>query len=367
VGLGTYLQTLAAAITGQGQQQPAPQSQQISNLASAGFPGAQQMQQNPPTPQSGGGLTGFLGSPLTQAALQGYFSAAGSPRLAGLGGRISAGGLGALGGFNAAEANQTRQQQAQAALQGTQAKNQLYGAQTALAQGKAQQLAGIPVANADLAAQVHAAIPTMTPTQAQRAERYANAIANDAYTQHTWTEANNVIYQEPLKEGQIKAQTDAEVAASKKSEAETAAIPSEEALRQAETGRANAEATKAAAPPEDKNVADWYDPTTGQQYRGDQRKPTDKLVSSEPKDKAPDGLATLTKLRALYDKSGGSEYFASTRGVPSFEKFTAAHGIDPKSGGALPPIESGWHYDYDDASGMPIAVDPNGVPHRYEP
>src|SRR5271166_883497 len=182
-GLEDYLSGLWQAIQGNAQSQPAPAPQQISNLASAGFPGAQQMQAAAPPaqPSQGGGLTGFLSSPLVQSALGGYFSAAGSPRLAGLGGRISAGGLGALGGFNAAEANQAKQQQAQAALQGTQAKNQLYGAQAALAQGKAGQLAGIPQANANLAAEINAAIPTMKPAQAQRARAYANSIANDAY------------------------------------------------------------------------------------------------------------------------------------------------------------------------------------------
>ncbi len=65
--------------------------------------------------------TSLLGNPLTQAALGGYFSAAGSPRLAGLGGRISSGGLGMLGGFNAAEQNQLKSTQEQLEIQKAQA------------------------------------------------------------------------------------------------------------------------------------------------------------------------------------------------------------------------------------------------------
>jgi hypothetical protein len=353
VGLGSYLQTLAAAITGQGQ--PAPQSQQISNLASAGFPGAQQMQQNAPAPQSGGGLTGFLGSPLTQAALQGYFSAAGSPRLAGLGGRISAGGLGALGGFNAAEANQAKQQQAQAALQGSQAKNQLTAAQAALAQGKAGQIAGVGEANAHLAAQIEAAKPTMTPTQQQRATIVANTIAADTSTPHTLSEAFTQIYQEPLKESQIQAQTAASTAAGQKSQAETAAIPSEEALRSAETNRANVEAA-----------------TVPEKMALDTEKTEKPAGTTKPRDP----LLNLNSLRTLYDKSygGASGALASGwsevtggAGRPSFEQFAVSKGFDPSSGEKLPALPAaGWNYSLD-PSGQVIATDPSGTPHKWVP
>ena len=89
-----------------------------------------------------------------------------------------------------------------------------------------------------------------------------------------------------MKEAQIQAQTTAATAAGKKSTAETAAIPSEEALRKAETARANAEAAHAGEAGSS-GVAEWQDTTTGEQYKGAQRNPNDKLVSTLKEPKAP--------------------------------------------------------------------------------
>src|SRR5271154_1787759 len=101
MGLDSYLKNLAAAVTGQ--SSPAPQQSTGAAMPPATAPSGGFMQ----------GATNLISNPLVQAALGGYFSAAGSPRLAGVGGRISAGGLGALGGFNSAEAAQQKQQQQQ--------------------------------------------------------------------------------------------------------------------------------------------------------------------------------------------------------------------------------------------------------------
>lgn len=117
MGLGTYLQTLAQAVLGQSATQPSPQPsvpQQPQGASSS-----------PSTaPTSGGfmqGASNFLGNPLTQAALSGYFNAIGQPKLAGPLAKVSAGGLGALQGFNTAEAAQSKTAEEQIAMQKAQA------------------------------------------------------------------------------------------------------------------------------------------------------------------------------------------------------------------------------------------------------
>ena len=305
------------------------------------------------------GAANFLGNPLTQAALSGYFNAIGTPRLQGRGGMIANAGLGALGGYNAAEQRQANAPLTAAKIAGMQNQNQLTSAQAGLTQQKTQQLAGIGSANAALAAQIHAAIPTMTPAQAQRATLLANTIATDTSKVYDPKDAFDAIYQEPLKEAQIQAQTSAATAAGKKSTAETAAIPSEEALREAETARANAEAAHAGEAGSS-GVAEWQDMATGEQYKGVQRNPNDKLVSTLKEPKATDPMVELTRLQTMY--SAQHPYASRVGGGMSFEEFAVSKGYDPASGQKLPPAPAGGGYKFDPTTGQIMATDSSGTP-----
>ena len=393
MGLDSYLKTLASALLGQSQQQPVPpQPQGVSSSPSTAAP----------PPQQAGfmqGAASLIGNPLTQAALGGYFNAIGTPKMQGRGARFANAGLGAMNAFNAAEQAQSQAPLNAAKIAGMQQQNALTGAQAGLTSAKTQQIAGIPAANAALAAQIHAAIPSMTPTQAQRATVIANTIATDTSKVYDPKEAFTAIYQEPLKEAQIQAQTGATAATTKKTEAETGAIPSEIALRNAEAGHVGAETaaipartaletaeagaipartdlTKAetAAIPErlklegerasaagsGKDIANWYDPITGEQYRGAQKKPTDKLVSTIPKTpKAEDPVARAAKV-ANIRKDLGKEYDDSLSMYAKHTMSTADYLLNKEnyingkmasmglSGGAHPEV------------GDPLALIPSG-------
>ena len=262
-GIEDYLSGLFQAITGNASTQPASQPQQISNLASAGFPGAQQMQAAAPQQN---GLTSFLGNPLTQAALQGYFSAAGSPRLAGWGGRISSGGLGALSGFNAAESNQLKTQQEQLELQKAQAE----AAQTAQQQ---KVFGGLTPQQQQVA--TYPGLATFQDKAAiQLNNKNAVAAFQAQYPNDPKAAAFSSSYVDSPKAvspGDIDADYQAHLQGPGKLKAQTADL----ANKQAETKRDLAAAQRLQNQPAAGTAANWYNPTTKQYYRGAQKAPTD--------------------------------------------------------------------------------------------
>lgn len=135
-GIGAYLGGLLNALKGQGTPQPpAPPPQQPPPAPAPPPQGAPAAQ--PPTPPAAqtpnipGLQPTFLDNPLLQGALGAYFSAIGSPKSRGLGGALSAGGLGGLQGYEAARANQLKPYLTMAQLGNLQA-----GTQQKLAQGQ---------------------------------------------------------------------------------------------------------------------------------------------------------------------------------------------------------------------------------------
>lgn len=238
--------------------QPVPQQPQGSTSTS---PAA--------APPSGGfmqGASNFLGNPLTQAALSGYFNAIGQPKSLGPLAKVSAGGLGALGGYN--QALKTQQEQAAAALEAQKEQIVLQEAQSKQSGIKALPLGMQPY--------VQAGVPDLYK-QSQNIEQNKQAVAQfqamypnnkdaAAFSGSYLTQTDKAVtandidkdYQEHLQApGKLTAQTQ-DIAEKKASIAE----------KEAQTQRLkNAPAAGM--------TANWYDPATKQFYRGAQKKPTD--------------------------------------------------------------------------------------------
>jgi hypothetical protein len=245
-GIEDYLSGLWQAIQGQS----VPQQPQAANPPSAAVP------------SQSGGLTGLLSNPLTQAALQGYFSAAGSPRMAGLGGRISAGGLGALSGFNAAEGAQTKSQEQQLAIQKAQAE----AAQAAQQQKVFNSL--------NPQQQQIATYPGLATYEQKAGIAQANKQAVAAFQAGHPGDQNAAAFSAPygsmttaVAPGDIESDYQKKLLGPGALKEQQATL----AEKQAATKRLNEMAGRPAAGA----TANWFDPTAKQYYRGAQKKPTD--------------------------------------------------------------------------------------------
>jgi hypothetical protein len=235
--------------------------------------------------------TSFLGNPLTQAALSGYFSAAGSPRLAGWGGRISSGGLGALGGFNAAESNQLKEQQEQLELQKAQAEAAQTAQQQKVFSGLTPQQQQVATYPGLASFQDKAAIQlnnknAVAAFQAQ----YPNDPKAAAFS------ASYVDSPKAVSPGDIDADYQAHLQAPGKLTQQTADITE----KNAETKRDLAAAQRLQTQPAAGQTANWYNPTTRQYYRGAQKAPTDIPASVE---QSQAGLKTRAAWQKEYDNA----------------------------------------------------------------
>ncbi len=143
-GLGEIGNFLLSLFRGQGGQQQAPASiagqstpqQQVQNLASAGFPGAQQMT----APTRGGGVTDYLSDPLVSGALATWLGTLSQPHAGGWTRALAHGGLSGLEAFGQARSQQAQAPLAQAKLAEAQAQVPYMQAETAHMQLTDQQL-----------------------------------------------------------------------------------------------------------------------------------------------------------------------------------------------------------------------------------
>lgn len=182
--------------------------------------------QQPSAPPQQSGLASFIGNPLVQGALAGYFSGISSPRTQGLGGAIGRGGLGALSAFDQAEQQRTQQPLNQAKLQNLQGQNQLQTAQVGLTGAKQQQLAGIQVANQHTAQVLRSMKSQLDPEQQKRAEILASTIENDTSKVYDPKEVATTLFLQPAQEKNL-------AASAARSGAETEAIPKKLAIDEA--------------------------------------------------------------------------------------------------------------------------------------
>ena len=371
--MGSYLATLANAIGGLfngGGQTVQP----IPPLSPSGgpVPGAPPAQTPPagavPSPPAGGspssgggfmqGVGNFLGSPLTQAALSGYFGAIGSPRKAGLGGMLSRGGLSGLSAYDAAQEAQQKAALQSAQIGQAQAGIPLTQAQTQLTQAQAGQIAGIKQHNSQVAAALMSASSTMQPAQKQAATTIANMIANDTSKAYDPTQLLNAIYTDPVKAQEAIANTNLATA-------RAGAIPSEIAKN---TAAANKDARDAATGGIKPRPMVEYDASGGSKVKyvspsDPNPDPGDSFTKPEKGPKGTDPLSNLTKARALYTATYGSGVtklgyeLAGGTPAPTFEDFARNQlGIDPNTGqrlatstgaeggtsaGSLPPLPAG--------------------------
>lgn len=370
-----YLTTLANAIggllSGGGQT-----VQPIPPLSPSGgpVPGALPAQTPPagavPSPPAGGspssgggfmqGVGNFLGSPLTQAALSGYFGAIGSPRKAGLGGMISRGGLSGLSAYDAAEEAQQKAALQSAQIGQAQAGIPLTQAQTQLTQAQAGQLAGIKQNNQNTAAAVRtwAMQPGRTPDQQQAGLLIANSISNNTNKAYDPTEVMTAILTDPVKAQEAIANTN--LATARKG-----AIPSEIAKNTAAANKDAHDATTGGIKP---RPMVEYDASGGSKVKyvspsDPNPDPGDSFTKPEKGPKGTDPLSNLTKARALYTATYGSGVtklgyeLAGGTPAPTFEDFARNQlGIDPNTGqrlatstgaeggtsaGSLPPLPAG--------------------------
>lgn len=308
--MGNPLATFLTSLVGGGQQQ-APQAQAPA-----------------PAPSSGGGLSGFLGNPLVQGALAGYFSGISSPRTQGLGGAIGHGGLGALSAFDSATTAQAQQpyqqaltQEAQAKAQADLQKNQTFGNLSPTQQTTAQfpevgKQAGILQANKQLGSQVIQMFPNNP-----KAVAYADSIKDDMAVPHSMDDAIKSINSEeqaPLDLKKKQSDIDKATADIAGTNATTANTKATTAKTTAETGLVG---TK---------VENWYSPSTktwrqGTTPKGDEvpeslakgkstfaKMPNGQYVRVEPDEPWPEGAVPVSG-------SGGGG-----GGSPSYKTF-----VDP--------------------------------------
>lgn len=338
--MGNPLATFLTNLVGGGQQQ-APQ--------------AQTPQAPAPAPSSGGGLSGFLGNPLVQGALAGYFSGISSPRTQGLGGAIGHGGLGALSAFDSASAAQAQQPLNQAKLSNLQGQNQLQNAQVGLTNTKAQQISGIQTAN-QKTAQIIRAMPNLTTEQQQRANLLAGSIENDTSKLYDPAEVAKTIYADPLTEQKTQAEIDNAKASAGRSTAETAAIPKKLAI---EEGKAADDAKYHTGELAARNRA--IDKPTKTASKDDDN--YQKAYQAAYKEAAANYIKTNTHMWGG-PKADEVDAYASKAAQAQADRLfpKGAKGAATAPAATLP---DGWKAGPVDASGRPTAIDDKGVSHTY--
>ena len=363
--MGSYLTTLANAIGGLlngGGQTVQP----IPPLSPSGgpVPGALPAQTPPagavPSPPAGGspssgggfmqGVGNFLGSPLTQAALSGYFGAIGSPRKAGLGGMISRGGLSGLSAYDAAQEAQQKAALQSAQIPQVQASTAQTQANTQLTQAQAGQIAGIKQHNSQVAAALMSASSTMQPAQKQAATTIANMIANDTSKAYDPTQLLNAIYTDPVKAQEAIANTNLATA-------RAGAIPSEIAKNTAAANKDARDATTGGIKPK---LVTIYGPdgTTKEVVAGPDFAPPSGWSLAKPTKEpaAKDPLGNMTKLAAIWKSEHPLE--GMIKSPPP--EWVIEKGYDPTTGAKLaPPVlgtDGKYHVSLSDGSSATVSA-----------
>lgn len=301
-GIEDYLSGLWQAITGNSQQASnapagvysanAYMNQQPAGSASPSFPAllpnpnalAQGAASSSPTtaPQGGGfmqGAANFLGNPLTQAALSGYFNAIGTPRLQGRGGMIANAGLGALQGFNTAETGQTKQQEEQIAMQKAQA-------DLAAAQQQSKVFGELNPQQQQVAA-----YPSLATFQEKAGIEQNNKNSVAAFLAGHPKDQAAAAFAQPYG-GMQTAVTPGDI---EKDYQEKLAAPAKAEETQASIAEKKAQTQRLKNQPAAGTEANWYNPVTKQYYRGAQKSPNDVPASVAQQESA-------LKLRGAWQK-----------------------------------------------------------------
>ena len=303
MGLESYLKTLASALIGQS----APQAQPAQ-------PVPQQPQgATPPTaPASGGfmqGASNFLGNPLTQAALGGYFNAIGQPKSLGPLAKVSAGGLGALQGFNAAEARQQKTAEEQIQMQKAQA-------DLAAAQQQSKVFGGLSPQQQQVAA-----YPSLATFQEKAAIQEANKQAVAAFQAGHPKDPAAAAFSLPYASMQT-AVTPGQI---EKDYQEKLLAPGAITKQQSEIAEEKARTQQLKDQPATGTIANWYNPATKQFYRGAQKSPSDIPASvaqsskneNEVKARAAFWQKEYQNARTARIKTGTTEGFFGAKTPPS--------------------------------------------------
>jgi hypothetical protein len=337
----------------------------------------------------------IIGSPLTQAALAGYFGFAGAPRAGGFGRAIGSAGLDALNQFSRASQLQAQQPLLRAKtlstiediplkaaqIKGQQARGALYQAE-----------AGQYIAEPQLADQLEVLAqnekdPVMSSTYRVVAEGLRSGMkASDAGRILSTTavsgsrvalnQANAALAQlkgqtEAMRPGLIQAQT-------QHAQAGTTAEEAAAAHSMAETSYAGtgspvvihnlANPSQTMEMPTRKGQP--FTPPPGWEIGAGEKAPspattTTKAKPVDPTLEAGRGQAVLKNLRANYDATlvPGAKYI---RGNRDFYKYAMSRGINPKTGLKLPALDKGWRYGEPLNDGTPTAIDPTGKRHGWE-